>query len=189
MASTSTTAPNAAPQGPPPLPIGQELPTIQNVVATCSLQVSLDLAALYKKLKNAEYNPRRFKAVIVRDRNPKATALIFHTGNMVCTGTKSMEDAEMASKKFAKAVQQALAKKVKFKDFKIQNVVGVGNVNFPIRLEGIKMAHGEFANYEPELFPGLIYRLELPKVWLGPMRGTDGASAGHGALPPLAFDL
>lgn len=165
----------------------------------------------------------------MRDRNPKATALIFHTGNMVCTGTKSMEDAEMASKKFAKAVQQALAKKVKFKDFKIQarcvgmseamseppagrharavellavargpaetplsltqNVVGVGNVNFPIRLEGIKMAHGEFANYEPELFPGLIYRLELPKVWLGPMRGTDGASAGHGALPPLAFDL
>lgn len=74
---------------------------------------------------------QRFKAVIVRIREPKATALIFHTGSMVCTGTKSVEDANRAAKHFGKAVQTALNKKVKFKDFKIQvGRLGAGTLAF-----------------------------------------------------------
>ena len=53
-----------------------------------------------------------------------------------------------------------------FKEFKIQNVVGSVSVGFPIRLEGIKMVHSEWCSYEPEIFPGLIFRLADPKVVL-----------------------
>jgi transcription initiation factor TFIID TATA-box-binding protein len=49
-------------------------------------------------------------------------------------------------------------------DFKIQNMVGTADVGFPIRLEGLVYAHSSFASYEPELFPGLIYRLASPRV-------------------------
>ena len=53
-----------------------------------------------------------------------------------------------------------------FKEFKIQNMVGSCDVKFPIRLEGLAWSHGHFAQYEPELFPGLIYRMQLPKIVL-----------------------
>lgn len=49
-------------------------------------------------------------------------------------------------------------------DFKVQNIVGTADVGFPIRLEGLVYAHSTFASYEPELFPGLIYRLVNPRV-------------------------
>ena len=44
------------------------------------------------------------------------------------------------------------------------NPVGTADVGFPIRLEGLVYAHSQFASYEPELFPGLIYRLVNPRV-------------------------
>ena len=43
-------------------------------------------------------------------------------------------------------------------DFKIQNIVGSCDIRFPIRLEGLASRHHTFSSYEPELFPGLIYR-------------------------------
>ena len=45
-------------------------------------------------------------------------------------------------------------------------MVGSCDVKFPIRLEGLAWSHGHFAQYEPELFPGLIYRMQLPKIVL-----------------------
>ena len=49
-------------------------------------------------------------------------------------------------------------------DFKVQNIVGTTDCGFPIRLEGLVYAHSGYASYEPELFPGLIYRLVNPRV-------------------------
>ena len=54
----------------------------------------------------------------------------------------------------------------KFKDFKIQNMVGSCDVKFPIRLEGLVLTHSQFSSYEPELFPGLIYRMVKPRIVL-----------------------
>ena len=51
-------------------------------------------------------------------------------------------------------------------DFKIQNMVGSCDVKFPIRLEGLVLTHGQFSSYEPELFPGLIYRMVKPRIVL-----------------------
>ncbi|KAF7822450.1 TATA-box-binding protein [Senna tora] len=129
------------------------VPTLQNIVSTVNLDCKLDLKAIALQARNAEYNPKasiRFAAVIMRIREPKTTALIFASGKMVCTGAKSEQQSKLAARK----------------DFKIQNIVGSCDVKFPIRLEGLAYSHGAFSSYEPELFPGLIYRMKQPKIVL-----------------------
>jgi transcription initiation factor TFIID TATA-box-binding protein len=108
---------------------------------------------------------KRFAAAIMRIRAPKTTALIFSSGKMVCTGAKTEALAREAARKYAKVIAK-LGFPAQFKEFKIQNMVGSCDVKFPIRLEGLAWSHGHFAQYEPELFPGLIYRMQLPKIVL-----------------------
>ena len=68
------------------------VPTLQNIVATVNLDCRLDLKTIALHARNAEYNPKRFAAVIMRIREPKTTALIFASGKMVVTGAKSEQD-------------------------------------------------------------------------------------------------
>ncbi|KAF8509542.1 transcription factor TFIID-domain-containing protein [Gautieria morchelliformis] len=165
--------PSAAPATPLPLTLEQQhitavdgiVPTLQNIVATVNLDCRLDLKTIALHARNAEYNPKRFAAVIMRIRDPKTTALIFASGKMVVTGAKSEDDSRLASRKYARIVQK-LGFDAKFSEFKIQNIVGSCDVKFPIRLEGLAYSHGQFSSYEPELFPGLIYRMIKPKVVL-----------------------
>mmetsp|Transcript_200 Transcript_200/g.398 ORF Transcript_200/g.398 Transcript_200/m.398 type:complete len:200 (-) Transcript_200:736-1335(-) len=140
-------------------------PQLQNIVSTVNMGCRLDLKQIALKARNAEYNPKRFAAVIMRIRDPKTTALIFASGKMVCTGAKSEEASRLAARKYARIVSK-LGFPAEFKDFKIQNIVGSCDVKFPIRLEGLAFAHGSFSSYEPELFPGLIYRMVNPKIVL-----------------------
>ncbi|KAI6110094.1 TBP-domain-containing protein [Pisolithus sp. B1] len=152
------------PSTPVPLTLEQQhitavegiVPTLQNIVATVNLDCKLDLKTIALHARNAEYNPKRFAAT---------TALIFASGKMVVTGAKSEDDSRLASRKYARIVQK-LGFDAKFAEFKIQNIVGSCDVKFPIRLEGLAYSHGQFSSYEPELFPGLIYRMLKPKVVL-----------------------
>ncbi|CAB3247644.1 unnamed protein product [Arctia plantaginis] len=141
------------------------LPQLQNIVSTVNLNCKLDLKKIALHARNAEYNPKRFAAVIMRIREPRTTALIFSSGKMVCTGAKSEEDSRLAARKYARIIQK-LGFTAKFLDFKIQNMVGSCDVKFPIRLEGLVLTHGQFSSYEPELFPGLIYRMVKPRIVL-----------------------
>jgi len=141
------------------------VPTLQNIVATVNLDCRLDLKTIALHARNAEYNPKRFAAVIMRIREPKTTALIFASGKMVVTGAKSEDDSKLASRKYARIIQK-LGFNAKFTDFKIQNIVGSCDIKFPIRLEGLASRHHNFSSYEPELFPGLIYRMIKPKIVL-----------------------
>ena len=84
---------------------------------------------------------------------------------MVCTGAKNEEDSRLAARKFARVVQK-LGYPAKFKDFKIQNMVGSCDVKFPITLEGLFLSHNKYCFYEPELFPGLVFRMIKPKIVL-----------------------
>ncbi|XP_015524603.1 TATA-box-binding protein [Neodiprion pinetum] len=141
------------------------LPQLQNIVSTVNLNCKLNLKEIALHARNAEYNPKRFAAVIMRIREPRTTALIFSSGKMVCTGAKSEEDSRLAARKYARIIQK-LGFPAKFLDFKIQNMVGSCDVKFPIRLEGLVLTHGQFSSYEPELFPGLIYRMVKPRIVL-----------------------
>lgn len=99
------------------------VPTLQNIVATVNLSARLDLKTIALHARNAEYNPKRFAAVIMRIREPKTTALVFASGKMVVTGAKSEDDSRLASRKYARIIQK-LGFNASFKDFKIQNIVG-----------------------------------------------------------------
>lgn len=164
----TTLQPIGLPQG-----VGHEMPkgtsgivpTLQNIVSTVNLCCVLDLKKIALHARNAEYNPKRFAAVIMRIREPKTTALIFSSGKMVCTGAKSEDQSRLAARKYARIIQK-LGFPARFMDFKIQNIVGSCDVQFPIRLEGLAYAHENYSSYEPELFPGLIYRMVQPKIVL-----------------------
>ena len=140
-------------------------PNLQNFVAMFSCGLQLDLKHIALHAANAEYNPKRFAAVIMRIREPKTTALMFQSGKVVVTGASSEEASKEASKKFAKILKK-LGFKARFIDYRIQNIVGSTGVNFPIQLEKMAADHSMFCSYEPELFPGLIFRMAKPKVVL-----------------------
>ncbi|KAJ3658725.1 hypothetical protein Zmor_010449 [Zophobas morio] len=170
--SGAATTPSMGPATPSPLtpmtPHSADpniVPQLQNIVSTVNLSCKLDLKKIALHARNAEYNPKRFAAVIMRIREPRTTALIFSSGKMVCTGAKSEDDSRLAARKYARIIQK-LGFPAKFLDFKIQNMVGSCDVKFPIRLEGLVLTHSSFSSYEPELFPGLIYRMVKPRIVL-----------------------
>lgn len=140
-------------------------PCLQNVVSTVNLQTELKLSYINVRTRNSEYNPARFTGLIMRIRNPRATALIFSSGKLVCTGARSEDDSLLAARKFARIIQK-LGFSVKFSNFKIQNIVATCDVKFPVKLEGLYREYAQFCSYEPELYPGLIYRVLYPRVVL-----------------------
>ncbi len=85
---------------------------------------------------------------------------------MVITGAKSEEKSEQAAKMYAKMIKKQGTPDVKLQDFKIQNIVGSCGVSFAISLESLNTGHSAYSTYEPELFPGLIYRMHKPKIVL-----------------------
>jgi len=153
-------------------------PKLQNIVSTANLGCPLKLRQIALQAKNAEYNPKRFAAVIMRIKEPKTTALIFSSGKMVCTGAKSEDDSRKASRKYAKIIK-SLGFKVEFKEFKVQNIVGSCDIKFQIHLNKLNLHLGRLnindpnnkgkkyvCHYEPEIFPGLIYHMNKPEIVL-----------------------
>ena len=141
------------------------LPTLQNVVSMVDMKCKLKLNDIALYAKNAEYNPRRFAAVIMRIREPKTTALIFASGKMVCTGAKSEADSRLAARKYVCIIRK-LGFNAKFENFGIQNVVGSCDIGFTLHLDSLANEHNMFSTYNAEVFPGLIYRMVDPKTVL-----------------------
>ncbi|MFP3178536.1 MAG: TATA-box-binding protein [Thermocladium sp.] len=138
---------------------------IENIVATVNLGVDLNLEMLAEKLPAAEYNPEQFPGLILRLQKPKISALIFRTGNMVCTGAKSEEELKRAIKGLIKILNEYGAEIPMNPDIQVQNIVASGNLHAEVDIERSALML-ENSMYEPEQFPGLIYRMGDPKVVL-----------------------
>ena len=138
---------------------------VENVVASASAGVPLDLKKISMSLEDAEYSPEKFPGLIYRIKEPKTALLLFSSGKLVCTGAKSVEMANdvvtMVLKRIAK-----LGFKVSDKpDVRIQNIVATTDLKKELNLNSIAITLGlERVEYEPEQFPGLVYRVEQPKV-------------------------
>lgn len=105
----------------------------------------------------------------MRIRHPKTTALIFRSGKMVCTGAKSEQDSKKASGQYAKQLKKIGNKDVRLTNFVIQNIVASHDVKFQIKLESLLNKSQQQAadvRYDPEVFPGLIFKMTNPKVVL-----------------------
>ena len=83
------------------------------------------------------------------------------------TGASTEENAYTAAKKCVRILQKLeFAARLHAPGFAIVNVVGCCACGFLVRLESLAHFKPEFCSYEPELFPGLIYRMRKPKVVL-----------------------
>jgi len=138
---------------------------IENVVASTSLDGDLDLQRIANALEGAEYEPEQFPGLIYRLAEPKTATLLFRSGKVVCTGAKSVEDVERAIFTVAEQIEKAGVKINKRPKIEIQNIVASSDLEQEINLNAIAISLGlEKVEYEPEQFPGLVYRLENPKV-------------------------
>ena len=136
---------------------------IVNVVASAVLDQKLDLYEIQKKFPDVEYNPDQFPGAVFRLRVPKTATLLFSTGKMVCTGSKS---ADMANKAVKIVVQKLRKEKIKIKKeavVTIQNIVSSINIGGKIHLEKTARTLPR-SMYEPEQFPGVIHRMVDPKT-------------------------
>lgn len=143
---------------------------IENVVATAEMHVEpekIDLNIIARKYTDCKYNPERFPGLIMRFAEPKFTALIFSTGKAVITGLCNEDDVKDAVSAVIGKLKNAKIIVLDDSTFKVQNIVASGNVHAPINLNDAIIALDNSV-YEPEVFPGLIYRAaesaETPKA-------------------------
>jgi transcription initiation factor TFIID TATA-box-binding protein len=136
---------------------------IENVVASASLNQKLDLNAIVKGYPGVEYHPEQFPGLVFRLKRPKTATLIFNSGKMVCTGAKSEKESKRAVMKVIRELKKSGIIIIGKPDLKIQNIVASGNLSGLIDLERSAYTLGR-TMYEPEQFPGLIYRMDDPKV-------------------------
>jgi transcription initiation factor TFIID TATA-box-binding protein len=138
---------------------------IENVVASTSLGEELDLQSIALALDGAEYEPEQFPGLIYRLKEPKTATLLFRSGKVVCTGAKSLDDVKVAISKVAKQIETAGIKITIEPVIEVQNIVASSDLEQEINLNAIAISLGlEKVEYEPEQFPGLVYRIDVPKV-------------------------
>jgi transcription initiation factor TFIID TATA-box-binding protein len=155
--------------------------SLENVVATATLGQRLDLIAIMKVFRNVEYRPKKFPGLVFRLKKPKTATLIFSTGKMVCTGAKSEKLARSAIRKVVKELKNNGIIILGKPTIVIQNIVASANLHGKIDLETVADIMDNVM-YEPEQFPGLIYRMGDPKVVIlifasGKLVCTGGKSA------------
>jgi len=136
---------------------------IENVVASATLNQRIDLNAVVKGYPGVEYRPEQFPGLVFRLKRPKTATLIFNSGKMVCTGAKSGKEARRAVMKVVKELKKSGIIIIGKPELKIVNMVASVNLGGVIDLERSAYSLGR-TMYEPEQFPGLIYRMDEPKV-------------------------
>ncbi len=139
--------------------------SIVNVVASVTLDQKFNLLDIVKTFRNVEYNPKRFPGLVFRLKRPKTATLIFSTGKMVCTGAKSEKMAKRAVHKVVRELKNGGIIILGKPKIVIQNMVASANLHGSIDLETAADVL-ENVMYEPEQFPGLIYRMQDPKTVL-----------------------
>jgi transcription initiation factor TFIID TATA-box-binding protein len=137
--------------------------SIENVVASATLKQRVDLNAVVKGYPGVEYRPEQFPGLVFRLKRPKTATLIFNSGKMVCTGAKSEKEARRAVMRVIKELKKSGIIIISKPELKIQNIVASASLGGMIDLEKSACVLGR-TMYEPEQFPGLIYRMDEPKV-------------------------
>ncbi|RJT07507.1 TATA-box-binding protein [Halococcus sp. IIIV-5B] len=132
---------------------------IQNVVASSAISQEVDLRSVAADLPSAEFDAGQFPGLIFRPEGTQATSLIFRSGKMTCTGAATVEGVHEAIHATVEALEE-LGLEADSPDVTVQNIVSDADLGESLHLEAITIGLGlENVEYEPEQFPGLIYRL------------------------------
>uniref|UniRef100_A0A0B6ZQ86 TATA box-binding protein-like 1 n=1 Tax=Arion vulgaris TaxID=1028688 RepID=A0A0B6ZQ86_9EUPU len=137
---------------------------ISNVVCTFSTRCYLNLKKIAMEGAHVEY--RRENGMLnMKLRRPNSTATIWSSGKITCTGATSEDDAKLAARRIARTLQR-LGFNIRFSNYRVVNVLGTSSLPFGIKLNQFSEGHRQNASYEPELHPGVTYRIKEPKATL-----------------------
>tara|TARA_Y100000310_G_scaffold337627_1_gene425205 strand:- start:5089 stop:5805 length:717 start_codon:yes stop_codon:yes gene_type:complete len=136
---------------------------IVNIVVNTSLDHDIPLEKMAATLPNTEYNPEQFPGLVIRIKDPKTSALIFSSGNVVCTGARTLHDVDESLKKIIKALTKINIKITIKPVITVQNIVASGSIGMMLNLNVLAMRLNNI-EYEPEQFPGLVYKLMTQDV-------------------------
>lgn len=139
---------------------------IENIVASTKIEIDepLDLRSIAFGIDNANYDPDRFSGIIYKTTNPKTTTLIFSSGKLVCTGAKNIGDVHKGLETLFNKLRELDIQINNKPEIIVQNVVASADLEKDLNLDRIAFSLGpENIEYEPEQFPGLVYRIEKPK--------------------------
>jgi len=145
------------------MPVTKPIIEIVNVVASATIDQRLDLYDIVKKFPAVEYNPDQFPGAVFRLKSPKTSTLLFSTGKMVCTGSKSSVLAVKAVNAVVAKLRKGGIKIKKNAVITVQNIVSSINLGGRVHLEKAARTLPR-SMYEPEQFPGVIHRMLDPKT-------------------------
>jgi transcription initiation factor TFIID TATA-box-binding protein len=151
---------------------------VENIVASITYEgTEFSLKKLARSLENARYDPEAFPGVVYKSEGPRASFLIFSSGKMNCVGANSIVNVKLATKRLTKKLRKAGIKIKSEPKIKVQNIVASIDFGKTFDLERISR---EFENteYEPEVFPGLVFRLEDPHAVVLLFVSGKGVCAG-----------
>jgi transcription initiation factor TFIID TATA-box-binding protein len=134
---------------------------VQNIVATTSLEKEISLSKLARTQPNTEYNPETFPGLVLRVKKPKSAVLVFSSGNLVCTGVKSIAQVKEVVEQVIKQLKKIGVHVTVKPKINVQNIVASGSINLDLNLNTLSLEL-ENTEYEPEQFPGLVYKLVDP---------------------------
>lgn len=136
---------------------------IVNIVVSTSLDHDIPLEKMAATLSNTEYNPEQFPGLVIRIKEPKTSALIFSSGNVVCTGAKSLDEVRRSLDKIKETLTKINITITVTPEINIQNMVASGSINMDLNLNTLAMKLDN-TEYEPEQFPGLVFKLNEAKA-------------------------
>jgi transcription initiation factor TFIID TATA-box-binding protein len=140
--------------------------SIVNVVASTKLAEAFDLPKIEIELEGAVYNKKKFPGLVYRVKDPKAAFLIFTSGKIVCTGSKNVDDVRTVITNLAQTLKSIGFEEIDLEpEIHVQNIVASADLKTDLNLNAVALGLGlENIEYEPEQFPGLVYRIKQPKV-------------------------
>ena len=138
---------------------------IVNVVASTGIGQEINLKQVALALEGADYDPGRFPGLVYRTKDPKTAALLFRSGKIVCTGGKSIDEAHKGIENVFQSLRDIGIDVKGTPELKVQNIVASADLHAALNLNAVAIGLGlENVEYEPEQFPGLVYRISDPKV-------------------------
>jgi transcription initiation factor TFIID TATA-box-binding protein len=137
---------------------------VDNLIGVYNTGIELDLPKIAQSISKAVYNPSKFAAVVVKSLVLKSTGLLFKSGKIVVSGCKTEADLKKSADLIKKILRHVGVQNIRDEDIKLRSMCG--HFVFPERLslESFYYSHIQESTYEPELFPGLIYRLQNPSI-------------------------
>jgi len=140
---------------------------VVNIVASASVGSKLDLEKIAAQVEDVDYDPKRFPGAICRIKEPKTAMLLFASGKIVCTGARRLEDVRSVIEMIMKKLEAIGGKVDTSPEITVQNIVATCDLKIDqqLKLSQVAISLGlENIEYEPEQFPGLVYRVAEPKA-------------------------